>query len=130
MSTVFQNAVKCTRRMACFRVHFAKPHAPYADFPTRRLIVLDVDDVAVLDDVVLRLLAHQAGSLDLAFSAEPDDIGDGHRFGPDEAAGQVRMDAGSGIEGGAALVDEPGTHFLLAGSEEQHLPGRVHDPPQ
>src|SRR4029078_11611802 len=48
--------------------------------------VLDIDNVAVLNHIVLRLLPHQAGGFDLALTAESDDDGYTHRFGADEAA--------------------------------------------
>src|SRR3954470_7192702 len=42
-------------------------------------------------------------------------------------AGQVRMNAAGGLDSRAALADEPGPDFFLAGREEDHLPGSVHD---
>src|SRR6478672_1973642 len=65
--------------------------------------MFDIDNIAVLNHVVFGLLPHQAGSFDLALAAEADNVGDAHRFGADEPASQVRVNAAGGFEGGAAL---------------------------
>src|SRR5688500_15824697 len=65
--------------------------------------MLDVDDVAILDDVVLGLLPHQASGFDLAFTSQANEVCDAHRFGPNEAAGQVGVDAVGRFKSGAAL---------------------------
>src|SRR4051794_28319540 len=85
--------------------------------------MLDVDDVAVLNDVILGLLPHQAGSFDLALAAQADDVGDGHGLGADEAAGKVGVDTAGGFDGATPLADEPRADFFFAGGEENHLAG-------
>lgn len=56
-----------------------------------------VQNIAVADDVVLRLLAHQVLGLDLPFAADTDQVRAGHHLGPDETAGEVGVDIGRGL---------------------------------
>ncbi len=57
-----------------------------------------------------------------ALAAYADQIGDGHHFGADEAAGEVGVDAVGRLQRGPALAQEPGADLLLAGGEKDHLP--------
>ena len=53
---------------------------------------MELDDVAVLDDVFLALGPHLAGFLGLGLAAAGDEIGIGDGLGPDEAALEIGMD--------------------------------------
>ena len=61
-------------------------------------------NVVVLDDVILRLLPQQVMGLDLALAAQTHQVGDGHHFGADEAAGEIGVDAVGRLQRGAALA--------------------------
>ena len=80
----------------------------------------EVDDVAVLHDVVPPLDAQGAGRLAvrerprLHQRVERDDLG------PDEVLLEVRVDRGGRLHGVRPLRDRPRAAFVLAGREERH----------
>ena len=89
-------------------------------------VELELDDVAVLHDVVAAFLTELAFLLDLrhgAFGGNEIVIGDD--IGLDEALFEVGVDHAGGLRGGVALVDLPCAHFLLACGEEGGQAERV-----
>ena len=53
----------------------------------------NVEDVAVLDDVILRFLSHQPMRFDFSFASQSNQIGAIHGFGADEATRQIAVNA-------------------------------------
>src|SRR5882724_11338333 len=97
--------------------------------------VADVDDVAVLDDVLFAFDVELAGFLELHFGGVPhfrrgfggqagggpDQVAVFHHLGADEAAGQVRVNGVCGIDGCASVADGPGAHFVFAAGEKRDV---------
>src|ERR1700682_2440562 len=78
----------------------------------------DVQDVAVLHQVLLALHAQLAVVSRLGLAAAGDEIRVMHHLGADEAALEVGVDAAGGARSAAAAADGPGLHLVLADREE------------
>ena len=79
---------------------------------------MEVDDVAVLDDVVAAFepdVALGPGVLEVAGGLEVVEADD---LGPDEAVGHVGVDVGGGLDGNGAAGQAAGRHLLVAGGVE------------
>ena len=85
--------------------------------------VADVNDVAVLNDVVLAFEEELAGFLELHFGvmagvAGGDEVGVLHDFGANEASGKIGVNGVRSIHGGFAVTDRPRADFVFANGEE------------
>src|SRR3546814_2574797 len=78
----------------------------------------EVEDVAVLDDVLLALRPHLAGFLGAVLAAAADEVLVGDGLGADEAALEVGVDDAGGLRRLAVAPDGPGARFLRANGEE------------
>src|SRR6185312_8736266 len=92
-------------------------HGP-ADGKERLHVEEDVDDVAVLDDVLLAFGAEEAALLGFGFAACSHKVVEADDFGADEATAQVAVDFAGGFGRGRAGRDGPGAAFIGAGGEE------------
>jgi hypothetical protein len=80
--------------------------------PARNLLAnAEVNDVAILDDVVLAFDAHQAGFLGGFLSAVAVDIFELGDFGTDEGFFEVGVDDAGSLGGAPAAFDGPGADF-------------------
>ena len=93
-----------------------------AEFLAPLDVELELDDVAVLDDVLLPLLAVLAEGLEVGHrglaAAVLLEVVEGAELGLDEAALEVGVDGAGGLGREGAVVDVPGADLLLAGGEE------------
>src|SRR5947208_8789000 len=80
----------------------------------------EVDDVAVLDDVVLALEPQLPRLAALGLAPEAHELVVGDHLGADEAALDVAVDLARRLEGRRAAADRPGPALVLAGGEEAH----------
>ena len=71
------------------------------------------NNIVLLDHIILVLLAHQMLGLDFAFAAQAQQVADRHYFGADKAPGKIGVDAVGGLQGGAALTNQPGADFFF-----------------
>src|SRR6266545_1608975 len=78
----------------------------------------DVQDVAVLDDVLLPLQAELPLVPGLRLAAEGDEVVVVHDLGADEAALEVGVDAPRCARRAISAADGPGAHLVLADREE------------
>src|SRR5690348_14348906 len=78
---------------------------------------LEVEDVAVLDDVLLPLLPESAGVAGGGVRPQLDELVVRDRLGPDEASLEVAVDDTRGDRRRVADADRPGADLLLAGGE-------------
>src|SRR2546422_4331970 len=78
----------------------------------------EVDDVAVLDDVVLALEPQLPRLAALGLAPEAHELVVGDHLGADEAALDVAVDLARRLEGRRAAADRPGPALVLAGGEE------------
>src|SRR3569833_363906 len=74
-------------------------------------------DVAVLDDVVLALVAGLAVFLGCDFAAEGDVVVVGDGLGTDETAFKIGVEHSGSLRGPGALADGPGARLFRAGGE-------------
>src|SRR5262245_40613977 len=79
----------------------------------------EVDDVAVLDDVVLALDAELADLAAARLAAELDEVAPVDDLGADEAALDVGVDLARGARGRGAARDRPGAALVGAGGEHR-----------
>src|SRR6185369_16058271 len=92
----------------------------------------DVDDVAVLDDVVLTFEVEPGRLLEMNFGGVTGTpFGPGgqqfvalHHLGAYESLGQIAVDGVSGVHRGPASADRPRAHFVDANGEETDIPER------
>src|SRR5438552_5500368 len=80
----------------------------------------EVDDVAVLHDVLLALEAELPRLPALRLASVADELVEGDHLGADEAALDVAVDLAGGFEGRGAAADRPGAALVLARGEEAH----------
>src|SRR5262249_13141528 len=80
----------------------------------------EVEDVAVLDDVVLAFGPHLAGLLGALLSVASDEGLIGYGFGPDEAALEIRVNDACRFGSGRAAAHGPGAGLLRPHGEEGH----------
>src|SRR5215217_706691 len=93
---------------------------------TRRSDVeADVEDVAVLDDVVLRLEPLQPLPRGLGVRPGADEVVPADHLAADEAARNIRMNRARRLDRGRAAPQRPRPRLLLAGGEELDLVERV-----
>src|SRR5262249_57457101 len=81
----------------------------------------EVDDVAVLDDVVFALQAHLAVIAACGHRSACDQRVVAHHFRTDEAPGDVAVDLTGGELRGRLPGDRPRAAFVLADGEERHV---------
>src|ERR1017187_744229 len=95
------------------------PISPTPTMPRVRLdIEAEVDDVAVLDDVVPPLQPLATLLADGEIRPGRDQLLGPDHLSADEATGKVGVDDAGGLQGGAAALQRPGAHLLLPGREE------------
>src|SRR5947208_858110 len=85
----------------------------------------EVDDVAVLDDVLLALEAELAVFAAGSHGAARDQMIVADHFGANKSAGDVAMDLAGGQLRGGSPRHRPGTAFVLAHREERNIPEQI-----
>ena len=97
---------------------------PNINNPARSRVEPELDDVAVLDDVVLALDAEFAGLAGLGVGAGGNEVVEGDHLGGDEAALEIGVDHPGGRRALGAGGDRPGARLLVVGGEEGAQPSR------
>ncbi len=93
------------------------PMARSAWAPIFSHIEPEIKNIAVLDDVVAPLGAHLAGVLGALLAVAGGEIPPRDGLGADEAALEVGVDGGGGLDCRAAALDRPGTRLLRPGGK-------------
>src|ERR1051325_5102519 len=109
------------------------PNYPIAQSPNHQIPQLphlscgepEVDDVAVLHDVLLALEAHFAVLTARGHRAARDERIVADNLGPDEAAGDVAVNFSGGQLRRGLARDRPGAAFVLADGEKRHVPEQI-----
>src|SRR5262245_35905674 len=78
----------------------------------------EVNDIAVLDDVLLAFQPQLSFVASLAFAAGSDEVVVVNDFGPDESALEVAVDAAGSARRPVAATNGPSLHLVLADGEE------------
>jgi len=84
---------------------------------TRLNIKPEVHHIAILDDIVLAFQPPFPGLFGTVFAFVVDEIVIANDFGADKAFFKISVDHRSGLRGGCAHLDGPGTNFLHACGE-------------
>src|SRR5690606_27870410 len=92
--------------------------------------VAELDDVAILHDVVLPLDADAAAGPRLGHRPGVDEVGERHDLGLDEAPLEVGVDDAGRLGRLPALPDRPGARLLRARREEGLQPEGVEADPR
>src|SRR5699024_143489 len=82
----------------------------------------EVDDIAILHDIVLSFKLVQSLLLRSGFRPAGDEVIEVHDLRTDEPSLDVGMDLSCSILGTGADLDRPGPDFLWSCSEEAHQP--------
>ena len=78
----------------------------------------DVDDVAVLHDVIAAFQTQGAAFTGFGPGAGGEEVVEGDDLGTDEAAGDVGVNRAGGVEGRTACAQGPGARLLFVAGEE------------
>src|SRR5918994_6029072 len=80
----------------------------------------EVDDITIGDHVELTLAAKRAGFSRFNQATGLEQVGVAHHFSANEASLNVRVDFTSGLDGGRAPSDRPGTALIRSHGEKRH----------